>query len=166
MGTDQRTNGLRLAGRGRPPSGVVGEGEADADPSMAWEARHLMVDMRVGPSAEEPEDAMRLAEVTIIPITPLGFAPDTSPQTRRDLRRPARGPLQGLLLTAVPPWPYRRGPQAGAQLEELEIPLFETDVRWLEAFEAVAEEGVLVGHGLGGPTTGAKGTGGLRAGRR
>jgi chromosome partitioning protein len=49
-----------------------------------------------------------------------------------------------VLLTAVPPWPYRRGPQARAQLEELDIPLFGGEVRRLEAFEAAADEGVLV----------------------
>jgi chromosome partitioning protein len=123
---------------------VVGEDEVDADPSMAREARHLIVDMRGSPSAEEIEDAMRLAEVMVIPIMPSGLALDTLLQTRRDLRRLGREDRYRVLLTAVPPWPYRRGPQARAQLEELGIPLFGTDIRRLEAFEAAADEGVLV----------------------
>src|SRR5215207_5857843 len=50
----------------------------------------------------------------------------------------------------MPPWPYRRGPQARAQLEELSIPLFAVDIRRLEAFEAAADGGRAsrVGHGL------------------
>ena len=37
------------------------------------------------------------------------------------------------------------GPQARAQLEVLGIPLFGVDIRRLEAFEAAADEGVIVG---------------------
>jgi chromosome partitioning protein len=142
--TDPSRNALRWAKRGRLPFRVVGEDEVDADPAMAREARHLIVDMRGSPSAEEIEDAMRLAEVMVIPIMPSGLALDTLLQTRRDLRRLGREDRYRVLLTAVPPWPYRRGPQARATLEELGIPLFGGEVRRLEAFEAAADEGVLV----------------------
>jgi chromosome partitioning protein len=142
--TDPSRNALRWAKRGRLPFRVVGEDEVDADPAMAREARHLIVDIRGSPSAEEIEDAMRLAEVMIIPIMPSGLALDTLLQTRRDLRRLGREDRYRVLLTAVPPWPYRRGPQARAKLEELGIPLFKGEVRRLEAFEAAADEGVLV----------------------
>jgi chromosome partitioning protein len=142
--TDPSRNALRWAKRGRLPFRVVGEDEVDAEPSMAREARHLIVDMRGSPSAGEIEDAMRLAEVMLIPIMPSGLALDTLLQTRRDLRRLRREERYRVLLTAVPPWPYRRGPQARAQLEELDIPLFGRDIRRLEAFEAAADEGVLV----------------------
>jgi chromosome partitioning protein len=142
--TDPSRNALRWAKRGRLPFRVVGEDEVDADPSMAREARHLIVDMRGSPSAEEIEDAMRLAEVMVIPIMPSGLALDTLLQTRRDLRRLGREDRYRVLLTAVPPWPYRRGPQARSQLKELGIPLFGTDIRRLEAFEAAADEGILV----------------------
>jgi chromosome partitioning protein len=142
--TDPSRNALRWARRGRLPFRVVGEDEVDADPTMAREARHLIVDMRGSPSAEEIDDAMRLAEVMVIPIMPSGLALDTLLQTRRDLRRLGREDRYRVLLTAVPPWPYRRGPEARAQLEELGIPLFEAEVRRLEAFEAAADEGVLV----------------------
>jgi chromosome partitioning protein len=142
--TDPSRNALRWAKRGRLPFRVVGEDEVDADPVMAREARHLIVDMRGSPSAEEIEDAMRLAEVMVIPIMPSGLALDTLLQTRRDLRRLRREDRYRVLLTAVPPWPYRRGPQARVRLEELGIPLFGGEVRRLEAFEAAADEGVLV----------------------
>src|SRR5829696_7740956 len=127
----------------------IAEGEddvllVDTEPTMAREARHLIVDMRGSPSAEEIEDAMRLAEVMVIPIMPSGLALDTLLQTRRDLRRLGREERYRVLLTAVPPWPYRRGPHARAQLEELGVPLFGVDIRRLEAFEAAADEGVLV----------------------
>jgi chromosome partitioning protein len=142
--TDPSRNALRWAKRGRLPFRVVGEDEVDADPAMAREARHLIVDMRGSPSVEEIEDAMRLAEAMVIPIMPSGLALDTLLQTRRDLRRLGREDRYRVLLTAVPPWPYRRGPQARAQLEELGITLFGVDIRRLEAFEAAADEGVLV----------------------
>jgi chromosome partitioning protein len=142
--TDPSRNAFRWAKRGRLPFRVVGENEVDADPAMAREARHLIVDMRGSPSAEEIEDAMRLAEVMVIPIMPSGLALDTLLQMRRDLRRLGRESRYRVLLTAVPPWPYRRGPQARAQLEELGLPLFSGDIRRLEAFEAAADEGVLV----------------------
>ena len=142
--TDPSRNALRWAKRGRLPFRVAGEDEVDADPAMAREARHLIVDMRGSPSAEEIEDAMRLAEVMVIPIMPSGLALDTLLQTRRDLRRLGREDRYRVLLTSVPPWPYRRGPQARAQLEELGIPLFGGEIRRLEAFEAAADDGVLV----------------------
>ena len=142
--TDPSRNALRWAKRGRLPFRVVGEDEVDANPTMAREAKHLIVDMRGSPSAEEIEDAMRLAEVMVIPIMPSGLALDTLLQTRRDLRRLGREDRYRVLLTAVPPWPYRRGPQARAKLEELRIPLFGGEVRRLEAFEAAADDGVLV----------------------
>lgn len=142
--TDPSRNALRVAQRGRLPFRVVGEEEVDAEPSLAREARHLIVDMRGSPSAEEIEDAMRLAEVMVIPIMPSGLALDTLLQTRRDIKRLGREDRYRVLLTAVPPWPYRRGPQARAQLEEIGIPLFGVDIRRLEAFEMAADEGVLV----------------------
>lgn len=142
--TDPSRNALRWARRGRLPFRVVGEDEVDANPGMAREAKHLIVDMRGSPSAEEIEDAMRLAEVMVIPIMPSGLALDTLLQTRRDLRRLGREDRYKVLLTAVPPWPYRRGPDARATLEELGVPLFEGQIRRLEAFEAAADEGVLV----------------------
>src|SRR5919202_6896464 len=157
--TDPSRNALRWAKRGRLPFRVVGEDEVDADPTMARDAKHLIVDMRGSPSVEEIEDAMRLAEVMLIPIMPSGLALDTLLQTRRDLRRLGREDRYRVLLTAVPPWPYRRGPQARAQLEELGIPLFEGEIRRLEAFEAAADEGGLVRdlptgtHGGDGRTT-------------
>ena len=134
--TDPSRNALRWAKRGRLPFRVAGEDEVDADPAMAREARHLIVDMRGSPSAEEIEDAMRLAEVMVIPIMPSGLALDTLLQTRRDLRRLGREDRYRVLLTAVPP--------ARAQLEELGIPLFGGEIRRLEAFEAAADDGVLV----------------------
>lgn len=142
--TDPSRNALRWAKRGRLPFRVVGEDEVDADPAMAREAKHLIVDMRGSPSAEEIEDAMRLAEAMVIPIMPSGLALDTLLQTRRDLQRLGRDDRYRVLLTAVPPWPYRRGPQARAQLEEIGIPLFGGEIRRLEAFEAAADEGLLV----------------------
>ncbi len=142
--TDPSRNALRWARRGRLPFRVVGEDEVDADPRMAREAKHLIVDMRGSPSAEEIEDAMRLAEVMVIPIMPSGLALDTLLQTRRDLRRLGREERYKVLLTAVPPWPYRRGPEARDTLDELGVSLFEGQIRRLEAFEAAADEGVLV----------------------
>lgn len=142
--TDPSRNALRWARRGRLPFRVAGEDEVDSDPRMAREAKHLIVDMRGSPSAEEIEDAMRLAEVMVIPIMPSGLALDTLLQTRRDLRRLGREDRYRVLLTAVPPWPYRRGPDARATLEELGVPLFEGQIRRLEAFETAANEGALV----------------------
>lgn len=142
--TDPSRNALRWAKRGRLPFRIVGEDEVDAYPAMARNAKHLIVDMRGSPSAEEIENAMRLAEVMVIPIMPSGLALDTLLQTRRDLQRLGREDRYRVLLTAVPPWPYRRGPQARAKLEELGIPLFGGEVRRLEAFETAADNGVLV----------------------
>jgi hypothetical protein len=86
---------------------------------------------------------LRLAEVTVIPITTLGPTLDTLLQRGRDLRGLGREDRNRTLLTALPPWPYRPGLRARMQLERLSVPLLGVDVRRLEAFEA-ADEGFLV----------------------
>src|SRR5919202_2435881 len=101
--TDPSRNALRWAKRGRLPFGVVGEDEVDANPTMARDAKHLIVDMRGSPSAEEIEGAMRLGGGMIIPIMPSGLALDTLLQTRRGFRRFGREDRYRGLLEAGPP---------------------------------------------------------------
>jgi hypothetical protein len=79
---------------------------------------------------------MLLAEVMVIVIKASGLALDTPLKTRRDPRRLGWEERSRVPLTAVPPRPYRRRTQARTQLEELGIPLFGVDIRWLETFEA------------------------------
>lgn len=142
--TDPSRNALRWAKRGPMPFRVVGEEEVEADPAMARDARHLIVDMRGSPSAEEIKDAMQNAEVMLIPTMPSGLALNALLQTRRDLRKLGREDRYKVLLTAVPPRPYRRGAQARGQLEEIGIPMFRGEIRRSEVFETAVDAGVLV----------------------
>jgi chromosome partitioning protein len=145
--TDPSRNALGWARRGSAEAlgfTVMEEDEADANPERVRGARHLIVDLRGSPDRDEIENVMKLAEVLVIPIMPSGLALETLLKTRADLRRLGREDRYKVLLTAVPPWPYRRGPQTRALLEEVGIPVFAGEIRRLEAFEAAADEGVLV----------------------
>jgi len=145
--TDPSRNALGWARRGSAGAlgfTVMGEDEAEADPERVRGARHLIVDLRGSPDADEIAHVMQMAEVLVIPIMPSGLALDTLLKTRADLKALGREDRYRVLLTAVPPWPYRRGPQTRALLEEVGVPVFGGEIRRAEAFEAAADEGVLV----------------------
>ncbi|MDP9478939.1 MAG: FAD-binding oxidoreductase, partial [Actinomycetota bacterium] len=75
------------------------------------------------------------------PAMASGLSLDTLMLTIGDLKAVGREDFYKVLLTAVPPWPYRRGPRARAALERTGASLFEAEVRRLEAFETATEEG-------------------------
>ena len=65
-------------------------------------------------------------------------------QTVGDISEVGRDDFYRVLLTAVPPWPYRRGKKAREALSRIGVSMFDAEVGRLEAFETATEEGVLV----------------------
>lgn len=139
--TDPSRNALRWASRGAPSFRVVGEEDAaEAIP----EADHVVVDVKGSPDAEQIEGAAARSDVLVIPAMPTALSLDTLMQTVGDISAVGRENHYKVLLTAVPPWPYRRGQKARAALKRIEVSLFDAEVRRLEAFETAMEESVLV----------------------
>lgn len=143
--TDPSRNALRWSMRGGGfPFRVVGEEEAAA--AMAQEPRpeHVVVDVKGSPEVAEIEALALRSDVLVIPAMPSGLSLDTLVQTIEDIVAVGREDHYRVLLTAVPPWPYRRGPRAREALGRIGAPVFDGEVRRLEAFETATETGSLV----------------------
>lgn len=146
--TDPSRNALRWSRRGAGfPFRVVGEEDAPA--AMVGEGGwprpdHVVVDVKGSPEEEDIEQLALRSDVLVIPAMPSGLSLDTLIQTIEDIAAVGREEYYRVLLTAVPPWPYRRGPRARAALERIGAPVFDGEIRRLEAFEAATETGSLV----------------------
>jgi len=142
--TDPSRNALRAAQRGGGFGfSVVGEEEA-ARAVGELTPEHVVVDVKGSPEKGEVEELAVQSEVLVMPAMPGGMELDTVLQTIEDVRAVGREEVFRVLLTVVPPWPYRRGPEARAQLERLEVPMFRSEVRRYEAFVEATDLGVLV----------------------
>lgn len=140
--TDPSRNALRWSMRGGFPFRIVGE--EDAAEAMGEGPEHVVVDVKGSPDAEDIEALAVRSDVLVVPAMASGLSLDTLMLTIGDLKAVGRDDFYKVLLTAVPPWPYRRGPRARAALERIGASLFGAEVRRLEAFEAATEEGVVV----------------------
>lgn len=140
--TDPSRNALRWSSRGNFPFRVVGEERAAEEMPTA---EHVVVDVKGSPDADQIEGAAARSDVLIIPAMPNALSLDTLMQTVGDISEVGREEYYRVLLTAVPPWPYRRGKRAREALLRIGVPMFEAEVGRLEAFETATEEGILVG---------------------
>jgi chromosome partitioning protein len=142
--TDPSRNALRASQRGGGlPFSVVGEEDA-ARVVGELSPEHVVVDVKGSPEKGEVEELAVQSEVLVMPAMPGGMELDTVLQTIEDVRAVGTEEVFRVLLTVVPPWPYRRGPEARAQLERLEVPMFRSEVRRYEAFVEATDLGVLV----------------------
>ncbi len=139
--TDPSRNALRWAERGHFGFRVVGE-------EKAWEevpgSEHVVVDLKGSPDKEQIEAAAARSDMLVIPSMPDALSLDTLMQTVRDVVAVGRTDRYRALLTAVPPWPYRRGKTAREALERVGVSLFAGEIRRREAFQKASEQGALV----------------------
>lgn len=139
--TDPSRNALRWSSRGNFPFRVVGEERAAEEIGTA---EHVVVDVKGSPDADQIEGAAARSDVLVIPAMPNALSLDTLMQTVGDISEVGRGDFYRVLLTSVPPWPYRRGKKAREALTRIGVSMFDAEVGRLEAFETATEEGVLV----------------------
>lgn len=139
--TDPSRNALRWSSRGNFPFRVVGEERAAEEIGTA---EHVVVDVKGSPDADQIEGAASRSDVLVIPAMPNALSLDTLMQTVGDISEVGREDFYRVLLTAVPPWPYRRGKKAREALARIGVSMFDAEVGRLEAFETATEEGVLV----------------------
>src|SRR5215212_471920 len=142
--TDPSRNAFRASERGGGfPFRAVGEEDA-ARVVGELAPEHVVVDVQGSPEKGEVEELAVQSEVLVMPAMPGGMELDTVLQTIEDVRAVGREEVFRVLLTVVPPWPYRRGPEARAQLERIEGPMFRSEVRRYEALVEATDLGVLV----------------------
>ena len=137
----------RAAKRGEQPFVVVTEDEYEEALELV-NPDHVVIDVPGSPTRQEVQSRALQSEVVVMPAMPGGMELDTVLQTIEDVRGVGAVDRCRVLLTVVPPWPYRRGPEARAGLERLApstgLQLFSAEVRRYEAFVLATDEGRLV----------------------
>lgn len=138
---DPNRSALGWANRGRLPFRVVGEAQSA---KYAREHEHVVLDTQGRPDPQQLEDIVDGCDLLVIPSTADALALDALMYTVDEIEMLGRTQGYKVLLTAVPPWPMRSGKKARTNLQTLEVPLFQGEIRRREAFQKAANEGVPV----------------------
>ncbi|WP_027483639.1 ParA family protein [Deinococcus pimensis] len=106
---------------------------------------HIVIDTAARPSSDELRDLASGCDLLVLPTNPEAMSLDAMLQTTKGLRSiGADGNAYRVLLTLVPPKPATDGAAARALLQEVDLPLFEAEVRRTSAFTNASAAGVLV----------------------
>jgi len=101
------------------------------------QAEHIIIDTPARPNIEELETLAGGCDLLIIPTSPDALAMGAMLQMLKHLD----GQTFRCLLTLVPPKPSKRGNDARAAMVDAGLPIFEDEVRLLDAFKKAAEQG-------------------------
>ena len=126
--------------RGQLPYQVADERQAA---KLARDYDHIVIDTQARP---EPEDLAALVagcDLLVIPSTPDALALDALMQTVDALRK-FKAEQYKILLTIVPPKPSRDGEAAREEMLGMGLPVFQTGIRRLAAFQKAALMGIPV----------------------
>jgi len=126
--------------RGRLPFKVVDERQAVR---FARDFEHIVIDTEARPTQEDLETLAGGCDLLVIPTTPDALALD-SLLLLVDALAKIGADRYRILLTMIPPRPSRDGEQARETLSGTKLPLFDSEVRRLVAFQKAALEGVPV----------------------
>ncbi|MEO0851971.1 MAG: ParA family protein [Cyanobacteria bacterium J06648_11] len=126
--------------RGNLPFKVVDERQAAR---YAPKHEHIIIDTAARPDREDLEALADGCDLLVLPSTPDALALDALLQTI-DLLRDLGSDRYKVLLTAIPPRPSRDGEEAKEMLTDAGLPVFETGIRRLVAFQKAALAGVPV----------------------
>jgi len=110
---------------------------------LARDYDHIVIDTQARP---EPEDLAALVagcDLLVIPSTPDALALDALMQTVDALRK-FKAEQYKILLTIVPPKPSRDGEAAREEMLGMGLPVFQTGIRRLAAFQKAALMGIPV----------------------
>jgi len=137
---DPNRSATGWARRGELPFTVVDERQA-AKYSRQFE--HIVIDTEARPEEEDLKALAAGADLLIIPTTPDALSLDALRQTIKALKTLGSGRFR-ILITMVPPKPSRDGEEARTMLGSAGLPLFESQIRRLAAFQKAALAGVPV----------------------
>jgi chromosome partitioning protein len=102
---------------------------------------HIITDTQARPEQEELQDLVASSDLLIIPTTPNHLDIDTTIKTTELLEK--WGAKYKVLLTQVDSR-TRTGRAARGILEEAKLPLFQSDIPLLVAFERASSKGIIV----------------------
>ena len=100
-------------------------------------ADHIVIDTPARPSIEELATLAGGCDLLIVPTSPDALAMGAMLQMVKYLDNQ----IFKVLLTIVPAKPSRRGDEARAALADAGLPLFDAEIRQLDAFKKAAEQG-------------------------
>lgn len=104
---------------------------------------HIVIDTEGNPSDDDFRDAAKGSDALVIPAVPESVATDGLIHTLAKLQDLGNQNYR-VLLTMVPPKPRTESKVLREMLVEQEIPVFQTEIPRLAAFEKAAAEGVPV----------------------
>jgi chromosome partitioning protein len=137
---DPNRSATNWSKRGSLPFTVVDERQA-AKYSRQFE--HIVIDTEARPEEEDLKALAEGADLLIIPTTPDALSLDALRQTVKALKTLGSDRFR-ILITMVPPKPSRDGEEARAMLTGAGLPVFESQIRRLAAFQKAALAGVPV----------------------
>jgi len=136
---DQNRSASTWAEGGRLPFKVVSETQA---PKYIRNFEHLVIDTQARPAHKDLEALADGCDLLILPTTPKALDLDALLRTVDVLTE--LGANFKVLLTIVPPLPSRSGEEARKLLVEAKLPVFESEIKRLVAFERAPLAGVVV----------------------
>jgi chromosome partitioning protein len=104
---------------------------------------HIVIDTEGNPSDDDFKDAAKGSDALVIPTVPESVATDGLTHTLTKLQELGSTDFR-VLLTMVPPKPRTEGAVLRSMLIEQDIPVFDSEIPRLAAFEKAAAEGVPV----------------------
>jgi chromosome partitioning protein len=104
---------------------------------------HIVIDTKAAPGKEDLENLVRGSDLLIIPCFPEIMALDTMVDAAQILNGLGANSYR-VLLTNVPPSPQKDGLYARQALQQLNLPLFNCQIRSAKAFKKASERGVTV----------------------
>ncbi|HIK54430.1 MAG TPA: ParA family protein [Synechococcales cyanobacterium M55_K2018_004] len=137
---DPNRSATGWAGRGELPFEVVDEWRS---PQKVRQVDYIVIDTQARPTQHDLELLTDGCDLLILPTTPDVLALDALVLTLEQLHKIGATRYR-ILLTIIPPKPSREGEIVRQMLSEEEMPLFETGIRRLAAFQKAARAGVPV----------------------
>jgi chromosome partitioning protein len=104
---------------------------------------HIVIDTQARPEPEDLEALVEGCDLLVIPSTPDALALDALMQTVDALHK-LKADRYKVLITIVPPKPSRDGEAAKEEILKMGLPVFQTGIRRLAAFQKAALMGVPV----------------------
>lgn len=104
------------------------------------QAEHIVIDTPARPSVEELATLAGGCDLLVVPTSPDALAMGAMLKMLEYLDNQ----IFKVLLTIVPPKPSKRGVEAREALSSASVPIFDTDIRQLDAFKKAAEQGIPV----------------------
>ena len=137
---DPNRSAIGWASRGELPFKVVDEWQAG---EQLRPYRYVVIDTPARPTSDDLRALANSCDLLVLPTTPDILALDVLVLTVECLQA-IQADHYRILLTAIPPKPSKAGEEVIAILQEAKLPLFETGIRRLAAFQKAALAGIPV----------------------